>query len=41
MGVQAFMMLDKLIRKESIAANTIELEPKLIVRQSTESNFFS
>jgi DNA-binding LacI/PurR family transcriptional regulator len=41
MGVQAFMMLDRLIRKESIAANTIELEPKLIVRQSTEANFFS
>jgi DNA-binding LacI/PurR family transcriptional regulator len=37
MGVQAFTMLDKLIRKETITANTIELEPKLIVRQSTEA----
>jgi DNA-binding LacI/PurR family transcriptional regulator len=40
MGIQAFTMLDRLIRKESIEVDTIELEPQLIVRQSTEINHF-
>ncbi len=35
MGRNAFMMLDKLIRQESVTDTAIEFEPKLIVRQST------
>lgn len=35
MGIQAFTLLDKLIRKEPVPMHNVELEPKLIVRQST------
>jgi DNA-binding LacI/PurR family transcriptional regulator len=38
MGIRAFTMLDRLIRKDSIEADTIELETQLIVRQSTKVN---
>ncbi|WP_029192814.1 LacI family DNA-binding transcriptional regulator [Paenibacillus harenae] len=36
MGRQSLVLLDNLIREETVSGNTVEFEPELIVRQSTE-----